>query len=1073
MMSGWINNGWLNNINIFGNSSSSSDSDSDSDRSKTADSKKMKTAESYEKLLKEYTELEKSVDYLNNLNDSNNGQLAPSEKIIAKIQTTDKQFEQVKKQLFGFILEVNESRDKLLTDIEDKNRELGELNDSDSPTQNIINDLQHLNNELRKTDEVLNKLNVIQDKEILNALRNLPSNMQQYDQQIKNTILDDDTDQSPINTMAQTVSTSAVSQNQQATEIITEETTPSESVSEEELNFIQNVNTENTEAPVISNIIQNSSIYEKLAKNFLVCFNICKNKNVNENPSDKVLFNSTLEKITSIVDNLTYNTDTYNAQQDIALKEAMELSSNNDEDNVNNYLYKYYLQQNPREDNHLYSINRITLVAKYLSEVLICYYHVVIEHKNRIGYNKIFWVNSKRIKNIYSPLINEIYEDIQDNKFQTYLSALELNGIKPEFYSINICQNPNTSNNSNSQQNDVDIECTVTLTPLSMILWILPEIYNYFKSTTNFTEIIENFIKKTIDKTFDKTFEYNKILLEILNSKSKSTLNEEISTELMLMLFNHYRIPFLNSSENKNKVMYNLISSIKPKNKWASSLPGFLNNKDTNIFNTSDINDKSKLQFTNLDNLHISNIKKITQFDAGNPPTHGERANPIQNNLNIINYTFNLEYKPYNSRPAIKILQFKSSSTENKIFLYSIKNNKNEIKKPNPENFYIRTILNDTNINNTINNIKRTYAHMEKFAEEYKIALSTVKLCGDMQYFISSLVSAANVDNIANKNNIFMDSSEDYSCIFHVLGLQNCVYKKNCTHINGNINDNNVNLQEKNIIGNLASIRKRGINFVPKSDRMINIITFLFAILQLTNDMRIIQLAAQPATQAAQPATQATQAARALSNLRRSTRIQKSQSNSVILNSSSSSSTGTPLMNEDNYNLMVNNYKRIKRLLDFYKNYVNTNVISDTNVLNLDIDQRIYNIFKTFFVSNNNTDNLNQIKDININTLFLDKIKEITYDFTYDDIDYWIAENIYDEIISRSGSSSGSGNGSNGVAMDITNGNPGGGSKKNKTIKHKRNRKNKTNRNKRNRRNRRNKTIRKKRKRKNKTIKYI
>jgi hypothetical protein len=97
---------------------------------------------------------------------------------------------------------------------------------------------------------------------------------------------------------------------------------------------------------------------------------------------------------------------------------------------------------------------------------------------------------------------------------------------------------------------------------------------------------------------------------------------------------------------------------------------------------------------------------------------------------------------------------------------------------------------------------------------------------------------------------------------------------------------------------------------------------------------------------------------------------------------------------------------------------------------------------------------------------FLSNNKRKVYNFEYTSMDYWIAEKIYDHIISQPPPSS-SGNGNGIIAMDL------GGSKKNKTIKHKRNRKNKTNRNKRNRRNRRNKTIRKKRKRKNKTIKYI
>ena len=91
------------------------------------------------------------------------------------------------------------------------------------------------------------------------------------------------------------------------------------------------------------------------------------------------------------------------------------------------------------------------------------------------------------------------------------------------------------------------------------------------------------------------------------------------------------------------------------------------------------------------------------------------------------------------------------------------------------------------------------------------------------------------------------------------------------------------------------------------------------------------------------------------------------------------------------------------------------------------------------------------------------------YNFTYTSMDYWIAEKIYDYIISEPLSTSSSSNSNSNIIY----GNHRGGSKKNKTIRKKRNKKNKTNRKKRNRRNRKNKTIRKKRKRKNKTIKYV
>jgi hypothetical protein len=249
-----------------------------------------------------------------------------------------------------------------------------------------------------------------------------------------------------------------------------------------------------------------------------------------------------------------------------------------------------------------------------------------------------------------------------------------------------------------------------------------------------------------------------------------------------------------------------------------------------------------------------------------------------------------------------------------------------------------------------------------------------------------------------------MDSSKDYSAIFNVLSLEYCKYT-----IDGHI----IDLNDKNIIGNLVSIRDRGTNFVPKSERMINIITLMYLCIE-NPDI--------------------------------------GDENIIIINS------------------LVTIFRCIKEtMFEIIKSHMSNldyNSNENTLLIPMGIHTPSWHVLNDFFPNNCFPKDIHDI--INIKE-FLSNNKRKVYNFEYTSMDYWIAEKIYDHIISPPLPSSSSGNGTgNGVqAMDS------GGSKKNKTIKHKRNRKNKTNRNKRNRRNRRNRTIRKKRKRKNKTIKYI
>ena len=253
---------------------------------------------------------------------------------------------------------------------------------------------------------------------------------------------------------------------------------------------------------------------------------------------------------------------------------------------------------------------------------------------------------------------------------------------------------------------------------------------------------------------------------------------------------------------------------------------------------------------------------------------------------------------------------------------------------------------------------------------------------------------------------------------------------KICTYIikNKNVNQNTyveteVDLNDKNIIGNLVSIRDKGTNFVPKSERMINIITLMYLCIENPN-----------------------------------------------------------LGNEDDNKTVENLYTIFtcikENIFEIIKKYISDfNYPDHQNLLlkPMGIHELSWFLFNEFYKNdyrdigfpNNCFDEYTY--QINIKN-FLSKYKRNVFNFTYTSMDYWIAEKIYDDIISPPVSTSSSS--SSDVAMNVENSNA-GGSNKNKTIKHKRNKKNKTNRNKRNKRNKKNKTIRKKKKRKNKTIKYV
>jgi hypothetical protein len=754
---------------------------------------------------------------------------------------------------------------------------------------------------------------------------------------------------------------------------------------------IQNNNSEDVaEFREITPITKNSCYSEDLAK----LFNFFLDPNISHNISNK-------SDVIKIISDLMKEDDPGVTPIDQCVNKN-KISNRSD---INKELVNFINSEIPTDMREHYRCvqNRRTLILLYLWKKTQKLYTVYGKTMTK----KIYAEQQENFKTIFKKLISEIYGNIQLSKFKNYLISCNISKTKPIFYILKI------------EQESTNITCTITLTTLSMILWILPEIDHDFTDRSAFIP----FIKKLI-KVKTKQNDNAHLLLTILENKIKP----ESATEMILELCNLYKIPFLNYSENKDKVIYDLDTKI-PENKWASQLPKFLINDDKNIRNYSDVNDLSNLQFAQLKNLFIVNNHPITDYDSGSGPSHKERPN--ENKIDIpkgeINYRFNLKYDD------IDILSFYTNKTTRPekyvLRLYGIDKNGSNITRKISRLFY----LNNITSNDVIKLQKQIPTNQRNL---YMPALAMAKLSGDVQYFIASLVGAANNND---NNTIFMHSSKDYSTIFHVLGLRNCTYK-----IDGKL----IDLNKKNIIGNLVSIRDRGTNFVPKSQRMIDIITLLFVILNYDNLFSSLNSSNGEDSEEIQVILNSVNVG------------QKRVSQNTSLNNSSRKESRT----ESHY------YEQIKNYFNYIKKCIQ-NKFQTPNI--------------SLLINNLNTEMWNNLRDcikdnvtnITIDNLNLNEYQEKVVNFNYDYVDYWIAEKIYDDIISPPVSTSSNGNSNSGssnsdVAMNVENSNA-GGSNKNKTIKHKRNKKNKTNRNKRNKRNKKNKTIRKKRKRKNKTIKYV
>jgi hypothetical protein len=788
-----------------------------------------------------------------------------------------------------------------------------------------------------------------------------------------------------------------------------EESVPENTVLEEpEIvnQYVENVQPSQESEPVLQN--NDKRRYELLAKLFSFYLNPeFRNLNIRN-----LNINSCKDYIRDIVRNINFNNPIINEEtekQNILNKYNDILA---EKPNTIDYILYEYINttvglNNEERLKHLDPINEIILIIKYLN---------TIKYADSEDYKNNF-------KNVYSILINKINDGIKYSIFVNYLYTIQfIEGIHPKFYQLDIRQTNNDQANSDTEiKNITTIDCTITLTTLSMIIWVMSEIYHDFGENKEPSKIFTSYIRTFIKNNTDSTKGSNQILLKLieedtLNRKKTGIITPELATEMMTLLCNHYKIPFLNLSQSRNKVLYDMHLNDSEHN-WSSHLPDFLINSNTYVYNTSDINDHSKTQFANLDNLRLIDNHPVTDLDAAHQPAHRERDG-TNNRIKFNDYTyyFTLNYQSDYKRKdqmsddlttIINLLRFYISSTSRsedsrqpyRLILNSIGKNGGNLSVRWDNSLKMRNI----NVN-VVEKVLKDYS--ERSMEKYMTSLATAKLCGDIQYFISSLICAANINDNDN-NNIFMDSSKDYSAIFNVLSLEYCKYT-----IDGHI----IDLNDKNIIGNLVSIRDRGTNFVPKSERMINIITLMYLCIENPDigDLPNINII-----------------------------------NSLV--------TIFRCIKETMFNIIKNDMSN----LDYNRN-------ENTLLIPMGIHTPSWNRLNDLFNPDNfpnycfpkEIGNIKNIKE------FLSNNKRKVYNFEYTSMDYWIAEKIYDHIISQPPPSS-SGNGNGIIAMDL------GGSKKNKTIKHKRNRKNKTNRNKRNRRNRRNKTIRKKRKRKNKTIKYI
>lgn len=346
-------------------------------------------------------------------------------------------------------------------------------------------------------------------------------------------------------------------------------------------------------------------------------------------------------------------------------------------------------------------------------------------------------------------------------------------------------------------------------------------------------------------------------LVEIINDNK--TFNEQTATKMMLKICEKYNIPFVNESKQKINVLFDMTNHENEeddnKSYGGTISPSYL--FDSLMLDENDANALDIVVYSQNLYYYPRINKLITGFDAGRSRTHKhlneqwERELQLtqmeneNNNLyyqipNDYKYKFNLNYNN-DSDPArnINILSIESdgktdkNKNKYKLTLYFIDLDSNPISNIDGQELIIDTFI-DANQNplkeTPLQNFTSKYIEnllinkngvlkkiFEKNGKEFnydnvkniRTSLSMVKMCGDMQYSISSIVSAAN--NLG-KNYVFNNGSYDYSAIFNVLNIypETFTYMKDDQELKSDIN-------KENVITNLSSIPGRGMFFAAKS----------------------------------------------------------------------------------------------------------------------------------------------------------------------------------------------------------------------------------------------------------------
>jgi hypothetical protein len=362
----------------------------------------------------------------------------------------------------------------------------------------------------------------------------------------------------------------------------------------------------------------------------------------------------------------------------------------------------------------------------------------------------------------------------------------------------------------------------------------------------------------------------NPRLLEIFESIDFS---EENTTLMMLEIFKKYKIPFINESAQTIKVLFDMTEEnlYYGGTTYPSYLCNSytLDESDTNMVapvlysqvQTGKYHIKINKLITDLDagssSLHQNREEeweRELQLQTNKPEKDKLKYVNFSGVNNGLTYKFNLKYKddnneynilsiestgnifdftkkekkntynltlyfldlntnPFNNQGSITINKFFDATTFNAT---TFTDNSNRTVKGEKPLFYItsnfiRYLLLNTNgiLKYWFTKQNTPVSFTESNINKIRTALSMAKMCGDMQYSISSVVSAANNND---KEIVFLNSSRDYSAIFNVLNIypSTFTYTKDSQSVADKIN-------KLNVMTNMSSVPSRGMFFAANS----------------------------------------------------------------------------------------------------------------------------------------------------------------------------------------------------------------------------------------------------------------